>query len=92
MTSLIASALLSLTLSAPVLVLADGAPTTSIAPAVAASSVGIARAANANLTTLTASETPAADCCYDAVNLDREPPQPRAARGPSCCWDESVWD
>ena len=68
---------------------------TLLATSISALAFGAASTASAaplSTTVTVGLETPTKDCCYDAVNLDRKPPLPRAARGPDCCWDPSNWD
>lgn len=93
MKSNIAYLLLSTAIATPAF---GGGPTNATGPigsVVTAGSVAVVQPANTQLfKAVSSAEQPTQDCCYDSVILDREAPAPRAARGPSCCWDESIWD
>lgn len=95
MRSLIALAVVSLSLSMSTPVLSDDvAASASVAsPVVATGAMAAAQAAGIQRAHARASmDSPTADCCFDAVILDREIPPAATDRGPSCCWDVPSWD
>ncbi|MEA3277622.1 MAG: hypothetical protein U9Q81_20525 [Pseudomonadota bacterium] len=94
MSTLVVFALLGASLSAPIY--ADGQQTVSSAsgttlstgaPLVEEASTPARAGSNEYRVATAPIDTPTKDCCWDEINLDREPPAPRAPLGPDCCWD-----